>query len=134
MDSHIIISYVKKIHYNKRFIDILYLIPYYFIMIKEIIEKNFKTFVTEIDGNYQVTFQGIGGQEGYVIFREAKRGWSTKPISQNTYLIGDAEMYQVIDTLKMYMSLDEKDLTKVRQVFSSMSMEILENYLSTPTN
>ena len=52
-------------------------------MIKEIIEKNFKTFVTEIDGNYQVTFQGIGGQEGYVIFREAKRGWSTKPISQN---------------------------------------------------
>ena len=134
MDSHIIISYVKKTHYNKRFIDILYLIPYYFIMIKEIIEKNFKTFVTEIDGNYQVTFQGIGGQEGYVIFREAKRGWSTKPISQNTYLIGDAEMYQVIDTLKMYMSLDEKDLTKVRQVFSSMSMEILENYLSTPTN
>lgn len=103
-------------------------------MIKEIIEKNFKTSVTEIDGNYQVTFQGIGGQEGYIVFKEAKRGWSTKPISQNTYLIGDAEMYQVIDTLKLYMSLDEKDLTKVRQVFSNMSMEILENYLSTPTS
>lgn len=103
-------------------------------MIKEIIEKNFKTFVTEIDGNYQVNFQGIGGQEGYVVFREAKRGWSKKPISQNTYLIGDAELYQVIDTLKMYMSLNEKDLTKVRQVFSNMSMEILENYLSTSTN
>ena len=99
-------------------------------MIKEVIEKNFKTFVTEIEDNYQVTFQGIGGQEGYIVFRPAKRGWSTKPISQNTYLIGDAEMYQVIDTLKMYMSLDEKDLTKVRQVFSSMSMEILENYLN----
>ena len=103
-------------------------------MIKEIIEKNFKTSVTEIDGNYQVTFKGIGGQEGYIIFKKAKRGWSKKPISQNIYLIGDAEMYQVIDTLKLYMSLDEKDLTKVRQVFSNMSMEILENYLSTPTS
>jgi hypothetical protein len=103
-------------------------------MIKEIIEKNFKTFVTEIDDNYQVTFKGIGGQEGYIVFRPAKRGWSTKPISQNTYLVGDAEMYQVIDTLKLYMSLDEKDVTEVKKIFTNMSMDILDEWLSTPTS
>jgi len=103
-------------------------------MIKEVIEKNFKTFVTEIDDNYQVTFQGIGGQEGYIVFRPAKRGWSTKPVSQNTYLVGDAEMYQVIDTLKLYMSLDEKDITEVKRVFTNMSMDILDEWLNTNNN
>jgi hypothetical protein len=103
-------------------------------MIKEVIEKNFKTFVTEIDDNYQVTFKGIGGQEGYIVFRPAKRGWSTKPISQNTYLVGDAEMYQVVDTLKLYMSLDEKDITEVKRVFTNMSMDILDEWLNTNNN
>jgi hypothetical protein len=103
-------------------------------MIKEVIEKNFKTFVTEIEDNYQVTFQGIGGQEGYIVFRPAKRGWSTKPISQNTYLVGDAEMYQVVDTLKLYMSLDEKDITEVKKVFTNMSMDILDEWLNTNNN
>lgn len=103
-------------------------------MIKGIIEKNFKTFVTKIDDNYQVTFKGIGGQEGYIVFKPAKRGWSTKPISQNTYLVGDAEMYQVIDTLKLYMSLDEKDVTEVKKIFTNMSMDILDEWLSTPTS
>ena len=65
-------------------------------IIREFLDKNFKTIVTEIEGNYQVTFQGVGGQEGYIVFRKAKIGWNTKPISQNTYLVGDADMYQVI--------------------------------------
>jgi hypothetical protein len=99
-------------------------------MYKEIIEKNFKTSVSEIDGNYQVTFKGIGGQEGYIVFKPAKVGWSTKPISQNTYLVGDAEMYQVVDTLKMYMSLDEKDITEVKKVFSNISINILQEWLN----
>lgn len=99
-------------------------------MIKEVIEKNFKTLVTEIDDNYQVTFKGIGGQEGYIVFKPAKRGWSTKPISQNTYLVGDAEMYQVIDTLKLYMSLNDKDITEVKRVFTNMSMNILDEWLN----
>ena len=29
-------------------------------VIKEFLDKNFKTYVTEIEGNYQVTFQGVG--------------------------------------------------------------------------
>jgi|TARA_R110000822_G_scaffold180860_3_gene320562 hypothetical protein len=103
-------------------------------MIKEIIEKNFKTIVNKIDDNYQVTFEGVGGQEGYVIFRPAKKGWSSKPLSQNTYLVGDAEMYQVVDTLKLYMSLTEQDVTMVKKVFTDISLNVLQEYLETKDN
>jgi len=103
-------------------------------VIKEFLDKNFKTYVTEIEGNYQVTFQGVGGQEGYVTFRRAKVGWNTKPISQNTYLIGDADMYQIIDTLKLYMGLDESHITSVKNEFQKISIETLEEYLATPTS
>ena len=103
-------------------------------IIREFLDKNFKTIVTEIEGNYQVTFQGVGGQEGYIVFRKAKIGWNTKPISQNTYLVGDADMYQVIDTLKLYMGLDETHITEVKNEFQKISIEKLEEYLTTPTS
>ena len=103
-------------------------------VIREFLDKNFKTIVTEIEGNYQVTFQGVGGQEGYVIFRRAKVGWSTKPISQNTYLVGDADMYQIVDTLKLYMGLDESHITEVKNEFQKISIEKLEEYLITSTS
>ena len=103
-------------------------------VIREFLDKNFKTYVTEIEGNYQVTFQGVGGQEGYVTFRRAKVGWNTKPISQNTYLIGDADMYQIIDTLKLYMGLDESHITNVKNEFQKISIETLEEYLATSTS
>ena len=98
-------------------------------VIREFLDKNFKTIVTEIEGNYQVTFQGVGGQEGYVTFRRAKIGWNTKPISQNTYLVGDADMYQIVDTLKLYMGLDESHITEVKNEFQKISIEKLEKYL-----
>jgi hypothetical protein len=103
-------------------------------IIREFLDKNFKTIVTEIEGNYQVTFQGVGGQEGYIVFRKAKIGWNTKPISQNTYLVGDADMYQVIDTLKLYMGLDETHITEVKNEFQKISIEKLEEYLTTTTS
>jgi len=103
-------------------------------IIREFLDKNFKTIVTEIEGNYQVTFQGVGGQEGYIVFRRAKVGWNTKPISQNTYLVGDADMYQVVDTLKLYMGLDENHITEVKNEFQKISIEKLEEYLSTTTS
>ena len=103
-------------------------------IIREFLDKNFKTIVTEIEGNYQVTFQGVGGQEGYIVFRKAKIGWNTKPISQNTYLVGDADMYQVIDTLKLYMGLDETHITEVKNEFQKINFEKLEEYLTTTTS
>ena len=99
-------------------------------MIREFLDKNFNTVITEIDGNYQVTFEGIGGQEGYVVFKKAKVGWNKKPISQNTYLVGDADMYQIVDTLKLYMGLNETHITEVKNEFQKISIERLEEYLN----
>jgi hypothetical protein len=98
--------------------------------IREFLDKNFKTIVNEIEDNYQVTFQGVGGQEGYVVFKKAKTGWNNKPISQNTYLVGDADMYQIVDMLKLYMSLDETHISEVKREFQKISIEKLENYLN----
>ena len=99
-------------------------------VIREFLDKNFKTKVTEIEENYQVTFEGVGGQEGYVVFKKAKTGWNTKPISQNTYLVGDADMYQIVDMLKLYMSLNETHINEVKREFQKISIEKLENYLN----
>jgi len=44
-------------------------------------------------------------------------------------LVGDADMYQVIDTLKLYMGLDENHITEVKNEFQKISIEKLEEYL-----
>jgi hypothetical protein len=36
----------------------------------------------------------------------------------------------VIDTLKLYMSLNEKDITEVKKVFTNISMDILDEWLN----
>jgi len=96
-------------------------------MIREIVEKNFKKTLTQVDEkNYKVTFEGIGGETGYVHFKEAKNGWNNKPISQNVYLISDADLFQIINFLQKYMSLDESKLEEVRKAFIDISFELFD--------
>ena len=38
-------------------------------------------------------------------------------------------MYQVIDSLKLYMSLDEKDISTVKKTFTEISLNVLEEWL-----
>lgn len=99
-------------------------------MNEELIRKLFSTTVEKIEDGYKVIFEGKGGHEGYILYKRAKRGWSNKPVSQNTYLIGDANIYQVLDMLKKYLTLEENEITKVKQIFSNISLQILEEYLS----
>ena len=103
-------------------------------MNEELIKRLFNTTVEEIEDGYKVIFEGKGGNEGYILYKRAKRGWSNKPVSQNTYLIGDANIYQVLDKLKKYLTLEENEITKVKQIFSNISLQILEEYLSTETH
>lgn len=103
-------------------------------MNEELIKKLFNTTVEEIEDGYKVIFEGKGGHKGYILYKRAKRGWSNKPVSQNTYLIGDANIYQVLDMLKKYLTLEENEITRVKQIFSNISLQILEEYLSTSTH
>ena len=103
-------------------------------MNEELIKKLFNTTVEEIKDGYKVIFEGKGGHGGYILYKRAKIGWTNKPVSQNTYLIGDANIYQILDMLKKYLTLEENEITKVKQIFSNVSLQILEEYFSTETH
>jgi len=95
---------------------------------KKLINKLFTTDV-EMDGdNYKVNFNGKGGEYGYILFRKAKKGWISKPLSQGVYIVSDADIFQVIDTLSLYLSLGDTEISKFRKEFIDISMDILDQY------
>ena len=95
---------------------------------KKLINKLFTTDV-EMDGdNYKVNFNGKGGEYGYILFRKAKKGWISKPLSQGVYIVSDADIFQVIDTLSLYLSLGDTEISEFRKEFIDLSMDILDSY------
>ena len=95
---------------------------------KKLINKLFTTEV-EMDGdNYKVNFNGKGGEYGYILFRKAKKGWISKPLSQGVYIVSDADIFQVIDTLSLYLSLGDTEISEFRKEFIEISMDILDSY------
>ena len=95
---------------------------------KKLINNLFTTDV-EMDGdNYKVNFNGKGGEYGYILFRKAKKGWISKPLSQGVYIVSDADIFQVIDTLSLYLSLGDTEISEFRKEFIEMSMDILDSY------
>ena len=95
---------------------------------KNLINKLFTTDV-EMDGdNYKVNFNGKGGEYGYILFRKAKKGWISKPLSQGVYIVSDADIFQVIDTLSLYLSLGDTEISEFRKEFIDISMDILDQY------
>ena len=95
---------------------------------KKLINNLFTTNV-EMDGdNYKVNFNGKGGEYGYILFRKAKKGWASKPLSQGVYIVSDADIFQVIDTLSLYLSLGDTEISEFRKEFIDISMDILDQY------
>ena len=95
---------------------------------KKLINKLFTTDV-EMDGdNYKVNFNGKGGEYGYILFRKAKKGWISKPLSQGVYIVSDADIFQVIDTLSLYLSLGDTEISEFRKEFIDISMDILDSH------
>ena len=95
---------------------------------KKLINKLFTTDV-EMDGdNYKVNFNGKGGEYGYILFRKAKKGWTSKPLSQGVYIVSDADIFQVIDTLSLYLSLGDTEISEFRKEFIDISMDILDSH------
>lgn len=95
---------------------------------KKLINNLFTTDV-EMDGdNYKVNFNGKGGEYGYILFRKAKKGWISKPLSQGVYIVSDADIFQVIDTLSLYLSLGDTEISEFRKEFIEISMDILDQY------
>lgn len=95
---------------------------------KKLINNLFTTEVVMDGDNYKVNFNGKGGEYGYILFRKAKKGWTSKPLSQGVYIVSDADIFQVIDTLSLYLSLGDTEISEFRKEFIDLSMDILDSY------
>ena len=96
--------------------------------IKKLINKLFTTEVVKDGENYKVNFDGKGGEYGYILFRKAKKGWMSKPLSQGVYIVSDANLYQIMDTLSLYLSLEDAEINEFKREFVDASMNILDSY------
>jgi|TARA_R110000803_G_scaffold90401_7_gene157783 hypothetical protein len=95
--------------------------------IRELIEKNFTLRVDEDVSGIKVIFTSTMG-EGVIWFERAKKGWSTKPISTNQYIIVNAELSHVLTFLNRYYQLDESNYHEIRRMFIDMGMDKVDEY------
>jgi len=95
--------------------------------IKEFVEKNFTIRVEDNITSLKVIFSSTMG-EGVIWFEQAKKGWSSKPLSTNQYLIVDAELSQVLTFLNRYYQLDESNYHDIRRMFIDMGMEMVDKH------
>lgn len=65
-------------------------------------------------------------------FSVAKRGWNRKPLSQNSYIIVDADTEGVLTFVNKYYGINEDDLPKVRRAIIDMAMNVVDNYFNPP--
>jgi len=63
-------------------------------------------------------------------FRTAKRGWSRKPLSQNKYIIVDADTQGVLDFVNKYYGIEEKDLPTIRTAIVNLAIDVIDNYFN----
>ena len=95
--------------------------------IKEFIEKNFTLRVDEDMNGIKVIFTSTMG-EGVIWFEPAKKGWSTKPLSTNQYIIVNADLSHVLTFLNRYYQLDESNYHDIRRMFIDMGMEMVDKH------
>ena len=64
-------------------------------------------------------------------FTKAKRGWSRKPMSQNTFIITDADTEGVLTFVNKFYAIKEDNLPQVRMAIINLAMDVLDKYYST---
>ena len=95
--------------------------------IREFIEENFTTKVNEDMNGMKVIFESQMG-EGTIWFERAKRGWSNKPISTNSYIIVDADLTHILTFLSRYYQINEDHYQEIRRMFIEMGMDIMDKH------
>ena len=97
--------------------------------IRKFIEERFTPTVQEDKNGMKVVFTAPM-TEGTIWFERAKRGWSKKPLSTNTYIIVDAEMVHMLDFLNRYYNLTEDHYQDVRKLLIQMGMDVMDKHLN----
>lgn len=95
--------------------------------IKKFINENFSPTVTEDSNGMKVIFSSKVG-DGIIWFEKAKRGWSKKPLTTNTYIIVDADLIKILTFLNRYFNLNEDNYHDIRRMFIEMGMDVMDKH------
>lgn len=95
--------------------------------IRDFILENFTPRVNEDSRGLKVVFSSQVG-EGTIWFEKAKRGWTKKPISTNSYIIVDAELTHILTFLNRYYQIKEEHYHDIRRMFIEMGMDVMDKH------
>ena len=97
--------------------------------IEDYVRSFFRITIQEKDYGLKCSFITEEGEEGYVILKKGKEGWSKKPIFNSPYIITEVNMNGVIQIIDLKYKLDESHYEKIRDLIYDMVMESVKDYL-----
>jgi len=69
------------------------------------------------------------GCDGVIYFERPKRGWSKKPIISNQqFIMTDADTSDLIDFLSKYYNLDESNFMEVKRIITLIATETIQSH------
>jgi hypothetical protein len=99
--------------------------------IRLIVRKYFTPQVDESSNGIVLKFvpnRGNSLPEALVWFHKGKKGFTNKPISQNTWVMVDCDLKPLHEILHKYFHLSEGDYHITRSTLSSMAYELISEW------
>lgn len=101
------------------------------VSIRLIVRKYFTPQVDESSNGIVLKFvpnRGNSLPEALVWFHKGKKGFTNKPISQNTWVMVDCDLKPLHEILHKYFHLSEGDYHITRSTLSSMAYELISEW------
>jgi hypothetical protein len=103
--------------------------------IEKFIRNNYTPMIVENKLGLSCLFKHKEGltENSIVFFERPKKGWSKKPIVSNQqFLITDADTTELIDFLSKYYNLDESNYSEVKRIITLMASEAIHSHYGDP--
>ena len=104
--------------------------------IRLIVRKYFTPQVDESSNGIVLKFvpnRGNSLPEALVWFHKGKKGFTNKPISQNTWVMVDCDLKPLHEILHKYFHLSEGDYNITRSTLSTMAYELINDHFKPMT-
>jgi len=99
--------------------------------IEKFLKDNYTPMIVENKLGLSCLFKHKEGltEDSVVYFERPKKGWSKKPIISNQqFLITDADTHDLIDFLSKYYNLDETNYIEVKRIITLMATEAIHSH------
>jgi hypothetical protein len=103
--------------------------------IEKFIRDNYTPTITENKLGISCLFKHKRGliEDSVIYFERPKKGWSKKPIISNQqFLITDADTHDLIDFLSKYYNLDESNFMEVKRIITLIATETIHSHYGDP--